>query len=40
MLKIERQQRILALMQETNAVTVRDLAQAFSIWLCRNKRNG
>ncbi|VFR31007.1 Glycerol-3-phosphate regulon repressor GlpR [plant metagenome] len=31
MLKIERQQRILALMQETNAVTVRDLAQAFSI---------
>ncbi|HCF3016955.1 DeoR/GlpR family DNA-binding transcription regulator [Stutzerimonas chloritidismutans] len=30
MLKVERQQRILALMQETNAVTVRDLAQAFS----------
>lgn len=30
MLKAERQQRILARMQETNAVTVRDLAQAFS----------
>lgn len=30
MLKIERQQRILARMQETNSVTVRDLAQAFS----------
>jgi len=27
MLKAERQQRILALMQETNVVTVRDLAQ-------------
>ena len=30
MLKVERQQRILARMQETNAVTVRDLAQAFA----------
>lgn len=30
MLKVERQQRILALMQETNAVTVRDLAREFS----------
>ena len=30
MLKIERQQRILALMQETNTVTVRELARLFS----------